>query len=570
MTNNLINNFPEEMKKYNQWVLWRKVWKPEKEKYTKIPVGTNGKNASTTNPSTWSSFEEVTRILAQGEISPTNETYKDIKMKVDGIGFVFTENDPFCGIDFDGYRDPGTNEIEEPARQYIERFNSWTEISQSGKGLHVIVKAQKPSDKRCKDDKIGIEIYDHARFFALTGNTLPGYPCTIESRQDELTSMYQEIFPENKEDEAKCIKQIHTTPTLPNSLDDKELVDKAMNNDKTGRAFTSLWNGDITGYPSQSEADMALCDYLAFWTSRDQYRIDNLFRQSGLYRKKWDEKHGAKTYGQITVEKALTSVQEGYENRAIDQNQQKLEFIKSSGKFSPEDIEEFQKMYASEDPLEKFSQSIELPVKRVFQYGRTQDSEYVMELKNGRNVRLGTAKSLYSFKSIEAKILSQVQHSIPYYTNAKWRRVLEILFKPQVVVEVVNMEDIIMDQLCEYLKYRDPINWEDPFSKRDNKKDEKWIIENIFDSNRAPFPLYWESNGSIAIILNEFFQRVFVGNEKKYDKDEIIKRLRLEGFETCVIQKTFQGKKYQRRYYKSKPGMLQRLKEEYLLDTELW
>ena len=85
--------------------------------------------------------------------------------------------------------------------------------------------------------------------------------------------------------------------------DDETLIRKACAA-KNGPAFRKLWVGDRSGYPSQSEADLALCSMLQFWTDGDKQRMDRLVRRSGLIRPKWDERHGERTYGQMTIGKA--------------------------------------------------------------------------------------------------------------------------------------------------------------------------------------------------------------------------------------------------------------------------
>ncbi|ELY66174.1 hypothetical protein C489_13498 [Natrinema versiforme JCM 10478] len=102
-------------------------------------------------------------------------------------------------------------------------------------------------------------------------------------------------------------------------LDDEELLEKAMNA-SNGTKFERLWNGNMAGYESQSEADMALCCLLAFWTGGDHTRVDQLFRQSGLLREKWDEVHYAdgSTYGEKTIERAIVNTSEFYDPDARD------------------------------------------------------------------------------------------------------------------------------------------------------------------------------------------------------------------------------------------------------------
>lgn len=97
-------------------------------------------------------------------------------------------------------------------------------------------------------------------------------------------------------------------------LDDEELLSRARGA-SNGAKFERLWNGRIGGYESQSEADMALCCLLAFWTGGDERWMDQLFRQSGLLREKWDDVHYAdgSTYGEKTIERAVETTSEFYE-----------------------------------------------------------------------------------------------------------------------------------------------------------------------------------------------------------------------------------------------------------------
>jgi hypothetical protein len=129
----------------------------------------------------------------------------------------------------------------------------------------------------------------------------------IQHRQAEIEALHAEIFGQKAESAPK------PAPRLGNiDLDDADLLAKAgraTNGDK----FTRLWAGDMTGYSSHSEADLALCSHLAFYCGGDPGRIDRLFRRSGLYRPKWDEKHGAVSYGQMTIRKALEGTTEFYQ-----------------------------------------------------------------------------------------------------------------------------------------------------------------------------------------------------------------------------------------------------------------
>ena len=223
---------------------------------------------------------------------------------VDGIGFVFTETDPFAGIDLDGCRDPDTGAVHPSAQSIIDRLHSYTEISPSGSGLHIYVMGTLPPTGRSTGKvpwrgdgtkKTGFEVYDSGRFFTFTGRHLEGTPLTIEERQDELTALHTEYFPRRKppRQSARAL-----------NVSDSEIIERAKRA-KNGDAFGRLWNGDTTGYESPSEADLALCSMLAFWTGGDAERIDGLFRQSDLVRSKWDASRGSRTYGERTISKAI-------------------------------------------------------------------------------------------------------------------------------------------------------------------------------------------------------------------------------------------------------------------------
>jgi primase-polymerase (primpol)-like protein len=97
-------------------------------------------------------------------------------------------------------------------------------------------------------------------------------------------------------------------------LEDGDLLQKAKTA-ANGEKFEQLWRGSTSGYESHSEADMALCSLLAFWTGGDERQVDRLFRDSGLMREKWDEVHFAdgSTYGEKTIERAIAGTSEFYE-----------------------------------------------------------------------------------------------------------------------------------------------------------------------------------------------------------------------------------------------------------------
>src|SRR5215208_5472644 len=271
-----------------QWLCWRSE---EREgKPTKIPYSPiTGGRASSTTPETWAGYEEAVRACKE-------EGYT-------GVGFVFTPEDDLCGVDLDGCLDPLTEEIEPWAWTIIEELDSYTEVSPSGKGVHILVRAKLPEGRNRKGR---FEAYDRSRYFTVTGKHLAGTPQTIERRQEELGVVVQRVFGEESAD--GHTKPVAGAEPVNNSLPDNEVIEKALTA-SNGERFSRLWGGDTSGYGSHSEADLALCGMLAFWTGEDATRIDSLFRQSGLYRKKWDRND----YRNRTITEALSGKTEFYE-----------------------------------------------------------------------------------------------------------------------------------------------------------------------------------------------------------------------------------------------------------------
>jgi putative DNA primase/helicase len=283
-----IENIPTELAITPQWVSWSGT-AGQNGKMSKIPINPrSGRNAKTNDPATWGAFEEAVQFSRKNNLP--------------GIGFVFSAADDFVGIDLDECLDPATGSIKAEAKEIISRLDSYTEISPSGRGVHVIAKAKLPAGSR----KIGkVEMYDDRRFFTITGNTLQGTPASVMDRQKEVLDVFQGLFHPPKPGADR--------PSGQSQLEDEALIEMAKTASNGGK-FKQLWSGDFSAYPSQSEADLALCRILAFWTRRDAAKIDALFRQSGLFRPKWDVPHygAGKTYGRATIEKAIECEGEVY------------------------------------------------------------------------------------------------------------------------------------------------------------------------------------------------------------------------------------------------------------------
>jgi hypothetical protein len=291
----IFNNIPEELRKLNQWVLFRVEIRKDKEgkdEETKPPYKPNGKHAASTDPSTWSTFDAVKKALD----------------RFDGIGFVLTKDDSYVGIDFDDCRDPASGLINPDIESAIKTFQTYTEISPSGRGLRLLLRGNLPVDGRKRGD---IEVYQAKRYLTITGHKLNGFPVSIEARQTELETFYKTAFPEKPEDAKQASKRTHLI-SQPLNRDWQNRLQIAFGS-KNGDKIKKLYDGDWSDHPSQSEGDMALCAHLAFYLSGDPGAMDQAFRGTGLFRPKWDQQHGEKTYGQMTIDKAIQSCKEFYQ-----------------------------------------------------------------------------------------------------------------------------------------------------------------------------------------------------------------------------------------------------------------
>ncbi|MBR1438814.1 MAG: hypothetical protein IJ587_09795 [Synergistaceae bacterium] len=307
---------PEQIKELAQL----KRWVCHKDKVPKNPV--TGSNAMANEESTWGTYEQALAGMK--------------KFNFTGIGLQFglpldgdheLENERVTGIDLDHViREDGT--IEPFASEVITLMNSYTEVSPSGTGIHILCKAKMPNIGRKKyvyipsnTNKFIIEIYNHSHYFTITGNFYQ-QPQPIASRTLELKTLYEKFFVEHKP-ESQAPQQKGTNSSTPKNktattsnpqcdvfssehLSDNELLERIFNS-RNGYDIRTLFSGNTSSYASHSEADFALVSHLAYWTNGDASRIDALFRQSGLMRDKWNEKHGAQTYGEITISKALST-----------------------------------------------------------------------------------------------------------------------------------------------------------------------------------------------------------------------------------------------------------------------
>jgi len=304
-----FENIPQDMKNDPRWLVWRYEWSEPKDKpgrWTKVPYQCAhiGRHASSTDATTWGTYDQAIHALG---------------FDFDGIGWVIP--DDCIGIDYDHIRDPVTGVLSPGVLEEIMSIGSYAEISVSGAGLHCIVRGNAPGPASQQPIR---GIYANGRYFTVSGAILPRSPTYInDAAPGSLETIYANMLQEGEERKAATPlvqnpnngknAALQKVPSNGSGLADEQIVEKASKA-KNAAKFDALYRGDFSGYPSQSEADQALCNMLAFYADSAS-QIDRIFRSSGLMRDKWDRKDGAGTYGDRTINKALQCVTEHYSPR---------------------------------------------------------------------------------------------------------------------------------------------------------------------------------------------------------------------------------------------------------------
>lgn len=290
-----MSMIPEEIKRHPYWCVHKK----------KVPFNPiTGQNAKPNDPASFGSYEEAAIVVE----------------KYDGFGVCLCE-----GLSAEDIDHCVTNgKLSERARDIIEQFHSYTEVSPSGEGIRILFRSGNITYNKeqyyIKNPGIGVELYisgQTSRYVTVTGNSLPDSANIRAVPQSEIDDFAEQYMKRHADiggigwDDPIGGKD--TIERGMESLDATTVIRKA-GEAKNGDKFTALFAGDTSGYPSQSEADQAFCNILAWWCGQDYSLIDSIFRQSDLYRDKWDEKRGGKTYGQITIERAMSDASRAYES----------------------------------------------------------------------------------------------------------------------------------------------------------------------------------------------------------------------------------------------------------------
>ncbi|MFL5591546.1 MAG: hypothetical protein ACJ8DI_28375 [Ktedonobacteraceae bacterium] len=267
-----------ELTPYSQFVVWK--YTVENKKLKKRPYQPKTHMPAKTNdPSTWTRLDPALKALATG--------------RYNGIGFVFSETDPFTGIDLDVCV-AKDGSIASWAQEIITSLSSYTEYSPSKLGAHILTQATLPGAGR---KSCNVEIYSHDRFFTLTTYHVQGTPTTIAERQAEVNVLYHQVAPLGVEPEFQNTRVGGGSGAALTGLPPEAAHDLLLQ---------QLLRGETTGFASASNADFVLVLKLLHWTGDNVALTRKLFVKSGLYREeKTERRTGPTTYLDMTINNAL-------------------------------------------------------------------------------------------------------------------------------------------------------------------------------------------------------------------------------------------------------------------------
>lgn len=302
-----MNRIPDELKQLKQWVVWGVS--PDKPKLPYNPAGMNPAKAG--EAKTWADFETAEKAVKAG--------------RAQGVGFEFNDTGLY-GVDLDHVLEDGR--LRPEAQTVVDLLNSYTEISPSGTGLHILVKSAPLQMERNRKDFL--EIYHKGRYFTMTGNIYGEYR-EIADRTEELEAVYAAFLEPPKPESPQA-------PATPGAVPDDSYLQTGLEKD---RKFQDLWNG---GRPNGNESadDLALMNKLAYWCSRNPELMREAFAASPHCRSK-DPEHQKKAarpdYIERTVREALAKVTATAEadNRNFKASQARKDFgADGSGTEKPE------------------------------------------------------------------------------------------------------------------------------------------------------------------------------------------------------------------------------------------
>ena len=467
-----LSSIPSELRHQNRWI----VWKREGEKKEPYNPRKLSQHANIKVPETWADFAFAKVLVVGG--------------KVDGLGYAFKRDEPYVVTDLDHCMVDGQPTSD--AAEIVRRMDSYTELSQSGEGLHIVCRGEKPTD-RCR--RGGVEIYDD-HFIYLTGNIWGGRK-TIEDRQEALDWLCQETFGEGKSE---------ASPASVSDLvlgSDREPPEDKLRDLLEDKEFTLLWEHRKKSIPSLSEYDfrLACCAIEANWS--DQETADLLLTFREAYGDKEDRAKG---------------LREDYIPRTI-----------AKAKARSGDT--------------KVLSLLPFKVVKVKQYG-DQESQISLVLDNGREIDMGTTDRYVSAKYAQSRLI-ECQLGLSLKALKRWNEIILALQPLMELVPTTTREDDARSYMDDYISGRLSL----PNAETEDD------LKRLFGSGLHGIAANSKGRVYLRLSDTTRYVRVHTGmpniNTRTVSRDLI--RL---GFESYKLSITEEGKRRQIRIWVSKPGFI--------------
>lgn len=348
----VLKNIPQELKECPQWLYWRWTWSKGRKAWTKPPYKSKKVMASVNNPKTYGEFDRVRDFAPKG---------------FDGVGFVFTESDYFVGIDVDDCFRETDGAIDITASCILTAADTYSEASPTGLGMKLFFRLPELPSLHSNVffvKKLKVEIYAQDRYFTVTGHVLNGFDKPLQTSIDNFKKVMEIIHEDSDHSEDKTpqfsfggVSDVSlpaeasvdnaTKSDVPPESDATESVEEKRadvmadsdapyiendewlitpdndhfpNHETIKRLLVSnhkdrfykLWTGDLSDFDNdQNRGDLSLCWLLAKYGSPVPSDIDGLFRQSALYRAKWDRWNYRGSTMMLAIDKVLLQEREG-------------------------------------------------------------------------------------------------------------------------------------------------------------------------------------------------------------------------------------------------------------------
>ena len=265
----LYKKIPKILKERPNWVVWGIPGEPPKAPFNPVSLlSGNPKPAKANIRETWSRYESAVDCV-------------NCKL-AQGIGFEFEGNDLY-GVDLDHViNEQGV--LMPEAKSIVDRLDSYTEISPSGKGLHIFVFAPDADITRHRKKDFFLEIYNPGRYFTVTGNSL-GAVKPINTRTEQLQFIHDKFLLPDPARRTNAVQLTHIVAGIPT----EKFLHIGLERDKV---FAALWAGQRR-HGNESSDDIALMNKLAYWCNGNPEVMVQAFLSSPYFLQK-DEAHTKK------------------------------------------------------------------------------------------------------------------------------------------------------------------------------------------------------------------------------------------------------------------------------------